>query len=116
MKKIILLTLLFISSSYSASVYNNLCIGDDYRFTNGRFYYRPILSSSYSTTTNIINSNQILNNFVVDEYGNCYYSLDSNAFSLNLSSSAFNFLNALLGLLLGSMFTFFLTFLFFNRR
>ncbi|MGW8169476.1 MAG: hypothetical protein ACWGHH_05685 [Sulfurovaceae bacterium] len=103
MKKIVFLSLLFLTFSNAAFVYDNKCI-DDYFFYNNNFYYHVIGSSSYTAATfTAIQENQILKGFKYQD-GKCL--LDSNATALNMPLSSFSFLMALSGLLMGFAFTF----------
>jgi len=97
MKKILFLFLLFLSFSYSASVYRNYCI-DDYYFDDGNFYYHIVGSSSYSSTHSIVTSADILDGYKINDTS-CV--LDSNATALNLPLSSYNFLMGLSGILVG---------------
>ena len=103
MKKILFLSLLFLTFSNGAYVYQNKCI-DNYYFDNGLFLYHVVGSNQYDTTTDFIYSSQILAGYKINGTS-CI--LDTNATALNISLPAYNFLMALSGILAG--FAFFIT-------
>ena len=103
MKKIVFLSLLFLTFSNAEFVYKNKCI-DDYLFYNNNFYYRVVGSSSYTADTFVeVTDNQILKGFKYVD-GKCV--VDNNATQLGLDGSSYNFLMGLTGLLMGFTFTF----------
>jgi len=111
MKKLILLSLLFLTFSNASFVFENKCI-DDYFFYNNNFYYHVIGSSSYTAAPDTtIQENQILKGFKYQD-GKCV--LDSNATALNMPLSSYNFLMGLSGLLAG--FAFFISVIFAMKR
>jgi hypothetical protein len=110
MKKILFLSLLFLTFSNAEFVFDNKCI-DDYFVYNNQFYYHVVGATSYSNSFGTVTDSQIMKGFKYSA-GKCV--LDSNATALNISLPAYNFLMGLSGLLAG--FAFFISVIFAMKR
>jgi len=114
MKKIIFLSLLFLTFSNAAFVFKNQCI-DDYYFTpltgSNYFVYHVVGASSYTLDFSTVTVNDIHQGF---KYQNGKCVLDSNATALNMPLSSYSFLMGLAGLLAG--FAFFISVIFAMKR